>query len=140
MVENDNEILIVEDELIITKDLKILLKSLGYENITTAITGEDGIKKALSINPKLILMDIRLKKEIDGIQAVKQIKRINPEIPVIYISGYSDEDTKQRAESTNPLTYLSKPIKEDDIKEAVLKAFSKKENQLANTLWDTYKA
>ncbi|MFQ5824811.1 MAG: sigma 54-interacting transcriptional regulator [bacterium] len=104
-------ILIVEDELIVAKNMQNKLKRLGYDVPTLASSGDEAIKKAEQMRPRpnLVLMDIKLKGDIDGVEAAKQIRdRFN--IPVIYLTGYSDEKTLQRAKKTAPFGYVLKPI------------------------------
>jgi len=93
-------ILIVEDEGIEALDIQQRLISMGYDAPDIVSTGEEAITKAEEVFPDLVLMDIMLPGEIDGVAAAQQIKtRFN--IPIIYITAYADEDTLQRAKITN---------------------------------------
>lgn len=116
-------ILIVEDELIQSILLEKLVKSLGYTVIGKATTGADAISMALNLKPDLITMDISLQDDIDGIMATKSIQVKNM-IPVIYISGNSDKYNLERAEKTNFIDFIPKPVS----KECLAKSFSKAEN------------
>lgn len=107
-------ILIVEDENIVALDIKNRLKNLGYAVAGWATTGQDAIDQAARTSPDLILMDIRLRGEIDGITAAKQIST-QFGIPVIYLTAYSDEATLQRAKVTGPYGYLLKPFEDRDL-------------------------
>jgi PAS domain S-box-containing protein len=112
------QILIVEDESIIARDIRDCLESLGYQVPAIATTGLEAIKKATDLRPDLILMDIRLKGEMDGIQAAEQIwNRL--QIPIIYATGFSDRDTLERAKLTRPFGYILKPIEERELYAAV---------------------
>ena len=112
------QILVVEDESIIARDIRDCLENLGYEVPAIATTGAEAINKATSIHPDLILMDIRLKGEMDGIQAAEQIwSRL--QIPIIYATGFSDRDTLERAKLTRPFGYILKPIEERELYAAV---------------------
>jgi len=129
------KILVVEDEGIVAKDLQKCLKKIGYTVPTTASSGEEAIKKAAEICPDLVLMDIRLKGDIDGVEAARQIHEIL-KIPVIYLSAYTDEKTLERAKQTEPFGYIIKPFKERELYTTIEIAFSKykqekqlKENQ-----------
>jgi PAS domain S-box-containing protein len=107
-------ILIVEDENIVALDIKNRLKKLGYVVAGRAANGQAAIDKAAETRPDLILMDIRLKGEMDGIAAAEQIRdRLG--IPVIYLTAYSDEATLQRAKITEPYGFLIKPFEDRDL-------------------------
>lgn len=100
-------ILVVEDEAIVARDLQRRLQGLGYDVPVTSATGEHAIAQALEWRPELILMDIRLKGEIDGVEAALRIRRTF-DIPVIFLTAYADANTLDRAKITEPLdTYLS---------------------------------
>jgi signal transduction histidine kinase/DNA-binding response OmpR family regulator len=102
-------ILVVEDESIVSLDIQVQLGRLGYTVAEAAVSGEEAVRKAAEAAPDLVLMDIRLKGEMDGIQAAEQIReRFN--VPVIYLTAYSDNTTLQRAKVTEPSGYLLKPL------------------------------
>jgi PAS domain S-box-containing protein len=110
----DAKILIVEDEAIVAKDLQYRLNKFGYTVPEIASSGEEAINKALQISPDLVLMDIRLKGKMDGIEAAQEIyRRLN--IPVIYLTAYADDNTLERAKITEPFGYLIKPFKEKEL-------------------------
>ena len=115
-------ILIVEDELIQSILLEKLVKSLGYKVIGKATKGADAIKMAMDLKPDLITMDISLQDDIDGIVATQTIQE-NSMIPVIYISGNSDKYNFDRAEKTQFIDFIPKPVN----KETLSKSFSKAE-------------
>jgi PAS domain S-box-containing protein/putative nucleotidyltransferase with HDIG domain len=102
-------IMVVEDSGIVLLDIQKNLISLGYKVVATASTREEAIRKAEEIRPDLVLMDIRLGDEMGGIVAADTI-RDNFNIPVVFLTGYADEDTFQRAKITNPFGYLLKPF------------------------------
>lgn len=116
-------ILIVEDEMIQSILLEKLIKSLGYKVIGKVTTGADAIEMALRLKPDVITMDISLQDDIDGIMATKSIQEKSM-IPVIYISGNSDQYNYKRAETTNFIDFIPKPVN----KESLAKSFSKAEN------------
>ncbi|MDI3548938.1 MAG: two-component system, response regulator PdtaR [Methanobacterium sp.] len=97
-------ILIVEDEKITAEDIKNSLNSVGYEVPAIVSSGEGAIKAVEEFKPDLVLMDIRLEGEMDGIQAAEQI-RSRRGIPIIYLTAYSDEKTVQRAKLLNLWIY-----------------------------------
>ncbi|MCL1464116.1 GGDEF domain-containing response regulator [Argonema galeatum] len=107
-------ILVVEDESIVAIDLQNILENLGYKVAAIANTGIEAIQKADEIKPCLVLMDIRLKGEIDGIEAAEQILS-RFDIPVIYLTAYADEETLERAKKTSPFGYIIKPFEEREL-------------------------
>ncbi len=110
----ESRILIVEDEGIAALDLKKMLTALGYSAQDIVSTGEDAIREAGERHPDLVLMDIMLQGEIDGVTAAERIRALF-DIPVIYITAYTDEATLQRAKITEPYAYLVKPYKEREL-------------------------
>lgn len=108
------DVLVVEDESIVSKDIQHSLKKLGYNVVGAASTGERAIELALDLRPQVVLMDIMLKGEMTGIEAAEEIKRqIN--VPVIFLTAYADEGTLSKAKLTEPYGYILKPFKEIDI-------------------------
>jgi CheY-like chemotaxis protein len=107
-------ILIVEDESVVAKDIQTRLKGLGYAVSAIASSGEVAIQKAAGTHPDLVLMDIVLKGDVDGIEAASQIRsRLN--IPVLYLTAYTDEKTLERAKITEPFVYIIKPFQEREL-------------------------
>src|SRR5574340_18821 len=102
---NNAKILIVEDNKTIAQPLKTLLTQKGYWVIGIAPTGEDAVDIAHSMLPDLILMNIQLRGQLDGITACEQIKKI-ADIPILFLSGYADPDTFSCAMQQNPSGYL----------------------------------
>lgn len=111
-------IMVVEDQAIVAKDIKATLESLGYEVPAVAHTGEDAVQKVAQTSPDLILMDINLRGEMDGIQAAGQIHE-KADIPVIFLTAYSDQATLDRAKLTSPMAYLIKPFEESELRTAI---------------------
>jgi PAS domain S-box-containing protein len=108
------KILIVEDEGIEALDMQHRLESLGYTVSDIVSTGEEAVKKAGETRPDLILMDIMLQGEIDGVTAAEQI-HARYDIPFIYLTAYADENTLQRAKITAPHGYIVKPFQEREL-------------------------
>ena len=107
-------ILVVEDETIVSMDLQNSLKYLGYEVVGAAVSGPEAIAKADATRPDLVLMDIMLKGEMDGIQAAETIyARLG--IPVIFLTASTDDKTLQRAKVTEPFGYMIKPFEEREL-------------------------
>jgi len=102
-------ILLVEDELIVAEDIRRRLTAMGYSVVDCSTTGEGAIAQAETFRPDIVLMDIMLKGGMDGIEAAGRIKE-SMDIPIIYLTAYSDETTIERAKSTQPFGYLIKPF------------------------------
>jgi DNA-binding response OmpR family regulator len=112
------KILIVEDETIVSLDIKNALIKLGYE-ITNRVTNcDDAVSSVIENKPDLIFMDINLKNSKDGIETAEVILKVQY-IPIIYLTAYSDEDTISRAIKTDPVGYVIKPFKREDLHIAV---------------------
>jgi len=111
---SNSRILIVEDEGIIAKDIQNTLNRSGYSVVGIASSGEEAIKKAMEIHPDLVLMDIVLKGAMDGVEAAEHI-RDHFDIPVVYLTAYSDDTTLQRAKITEPFGYILKPFQEKEL-------------------------
>lgn len=132
------KILVVEDEGLTAMELQRKLKFWGYEVPTFAFSRKEAVKKAEKIKPDLILMDIVLKGEGDGIDAVNEIKN-ELDIPIIYLTAYSDEKTLKRADSTEPFDYIMKPFEENTLHRSIEKAlqrhkFEKKLKEMGESL------
>ena len=117
-------VLVVEDESIVSKDIQHSLKKLGYNVVGAANTGEQAVQLALEHHPDIILMDIMLKGEMNGIEAAEAIRR-ETSIPVIFLTAYADESTLARAKVTQPHGYIIKPFKEIDIHTSIEMALYK---------------
>ncbi|MDD3806511.1 MAG: response regulator [Candidatus Marinimicrobia bacterium] len=112
------KIVIIEDENIIADDLKLTLESWGFEDVITVSSAEALLDHYDEIKPDLLLMDIKLRGKIDGVEAVNIIhKKYNT--PVIYITAYANKETIERAAETHPIAYLIKPFEEYRLKEIV---------------------
>ncbi len=124
-------IMIAEDESIIAMDIRNTLTNLGYSICAIVSSGEEAVEKAIELVPDLILMDIKLKGEIDGINAVKQLKK-KLNIPAVYITAHTNEQTFKRAIETEPYGYLLKPVGKNDLYTTIETALHRNalENQL----------
>ncbi len=111
----DVKILVVEDESIIALNIKKKLKSFGYTVPAIVSTGEEAIKMTEITFPDLILMDVMLKGDMDGVQAIEEIRK-RFDIPVIYLTAYSDDEVLERAKLTQPYGYIVKPFKANDLR------------------------
>ena len=112
------DVLIVEDEPLVAADLAETLEKLGYRISAVVDSGVDAIRRAEKWRPSLVLMDIGLKGEIDGVIAAAYIHdKLN--IPIVYLTGNADEEVVERVKVTNPYGFLLKPFKEIELKMAI---------------------
>lgn len=120
------KILVVEDERITGEDIKMGLESAGYTVPSIVSSGEEAIQEVEKFLPDLVLMDIRLNGEMDGIEAAENI-RSRFKIPVIYLTAFSDENTVKRAKETQPsgfiikkpFGFLHKPFDDNELQTAI---------------------
>ncbi len=117
-------ILVVEDEPIVAEDIASRLTRMGYEVVGVIESGEAAIALAEATLPSLVLMDIILEGELDGIDAAEWL-RTNLEIPVVYLTANADESTLQRAKATIPFGYILKPFKERELQATIEIAISR---------------
>ncbi|MDP2799885.1 MAG: response regulator, partial [Deltaproteobacteria bacterium] len=127
----ETKILVVEDEGIVAEDIRRSLQNLGYTVSAVVSSGQEAVKKAEEYKPDLVLMDIVLKGEIDGIEAANQI-RLCFNIPVVYLTAYADERTMDRAKVTEPFGYIVKPFEDRELRMTIEMALykHKTENKL----------
>lgn len=107
-------ILVVEDEAIVSADIQDRLKTFGYAVSAAADTGAAALRLAGETKPDLVLMDINLNGELDGIETARLIRERH-QLPVVYLSAYSDSETLDRAKITQPFGYLLKPLEEREL-------------------------
>ena len=127
------KILIVEDEFIIAMDMKMKLEELGYQVIGIKNSGEQAIKKIQESKPHLILMDVLLKGEMDGIDATHEIWN-RFKIPVLYITAHSDNTTISRIEESPCQGFLNKPVNSDELKTGIERALIKPPQHVTNKI------
>lgn len=117
-------VLVVEDESIVSKDIQHSLKKLGYNVVGAAATGEKALELVASENPDIVLMDIMLKGDMTGIDTAAKVKETKG-IPVIFLTAYADESTLAKAKITEPYGYIIKPFKEIDLHTSIEMALYK---------------
>ncbi len=117
-------VLVIEDESIVSKDIQHSLKKLGYEVVGSAPSGEKAVELALELKPSVILMDIMLKGDMNGIEASAEIKK-TLNVPIIFLTAYADENTLEKAKITEPYAYIIKPFKEIDLHTSIEMALYK---------------
>jgi len=118
MTSSKISILVVEDESIIAMELKDRLEKLGYEVPAVISTGEEAIKIVDEVQPNLVMMDIMLEGTVDGVEATRQINK-HYDIPIVYLTAYSDDNTLERAKLTQPYGYVLKPFDERELYTAI---------------------
>ncbi len=118
------KILLVEDNKTIAKFVKLALTQEGYSVCAVAGSGEKAIELANSTHPDLILMNIKLEGRIDGVEACEEIKKIN-DIPVIFVSAYTDSEIITKAKRCDPRDYVVKPFKVRGLLKRVAKEINK---------------
>ncbi|MBN8583629.1 MAG: PAS domain S-box protein [Ignavibacteria bacterium] len=117
-------IMVVEDEGIIAQDIKNCLEGLGYIVPDVVFTGKEAILRAEELRPDLVLMDIVLKGDIDGIETAAEIRK-KYNIPIVYLTAYEDDRTLKRAKMTEPLGYILKPFEERYLRSSIEMALYK---------------
>ena len=118
------KLLLVEDEFLIAALLRRNLMLVGYDVCELVSTGEEAVERAEQEQPDFILMDVRLGGKMDGIEAAREIHQ-RFQIPIIFMTGYSDKERVAQAKELNPLAYLVKPVTPDDIKPIIDSALKK---------------
>src|SRR5512140_1988055 len=118
------QIMIVEDQGIVAQDLRNTLLGLGYSVPAVVSTGPEAIARAEELHPDLILMDIVLHGDLDGVETAREIRR-RADIPIVYLTAYADERTLERAKRTGPFGYIIKPFEDRDVSTTVEVALHK---------------
>lgn len=126
------KILVVEDEMIIGAKISMQLTNLGYEVSGLLPRGEDVQAHIATNKPDIILLDINLKGRLDGIETAKLIS-LQGKIPIIYLTANSDEATFNRAKTTKPAAFISKPFKQLDLQRAIELTISRMDESLPET-------
>ena len=119
------KILLVEDDDIIAKVEDWRLKNMGYEVAGRALSGAEAMDLVAKTRPDLVLMDINIQGEIDGIETAKRIKK-QFSIPVVYVTSHSDGPTLDRAKATQPDGFIVKPFEDNDLRVGIELALKKK--------------
>jgi two-component system, cell cycle sensor histidine kinase and response regulator CckA len=121
-----SRILIVEDEILVREDIEDCLEDLGHEVVSVASTGAEALSQIPTARPDLVLMDIRLKGDMDGVETARKI-RINFRLPVIFLTAHADDATLQRAKAADPVGYIVKPFAETTVNAVIQTALHKHE-------------
>jgi CheY-like chemotaxis protein len=118
------KILLVEDDDVIAKVADWRLKNLGYTVCGRATSGAEAMELVVNARPDLVLMDINIKGDVDGIETAKMIKD-GFKIPVVYVTSHSDGPTLERAKATHPDGFIVKPFDDKDLRVAIQLALNK---------------
>ena len=113
-----SRVLIVEDEGLIAHDIAARLEQAGYEVAGIAESGEETLRKVAESAPHLILMDIRIKGDLDGIETAARVQQ-KFDVPIIYLTAHSDRQTLDRAKLTAPFGYLTKPLQQANLQTSI---------------------
>ena len=116
---NKPKILIVEDEGLTAFALQRKLKKWGYDVPNFTVSGKDAIKKAFSMDPDLIILDINLKGRLNGLEAAEKILKIQ-DVPIIFTTAYDDEKISKRAYEIGAADYIIKPYEDHELKVKIL--------------------
>jgi DNA-binding NtrC family response regulator len=115
---------VVEDDFITAKSLQHTLEELGYRVVGTAASGEEALKKISYLRPDLVLMDIRLKGEMDGVFTAQRVQS-QFDIPVVYLTAFSDDDTVKRVLHSRSYGFIVKPYTAEELFSVIEKALRK---------------
>lgn len=126
------KILIVEDEMVIATNLSMQLTKFGYEVVGILSRGTDAIQCISTTPPDIVLLDIQIKGDLDGIEVAKAVQKIQP-VPIIYLTSNTDDATFERAKATAPYAFISKPYKKRDLKHAIELTIDRIEKEQQNT-------
>ena len=124
MSEDSIKILIVEDEQIVAVDIESILQRLGYRVVGAAGCGEEACRMAAESVPDLVLMDVRIDGSMDGIETARRIRQTS-DVPVVFLTAYTDDETLDRAKEIEPYGYLVKPFAERDLQATIEVALHK---------------
>jgi two-component system, response regulator PdtaR len=119
-----SKIVLVEDEFIIAMVLEKQLQKFGYNLVAKVTNGKDAIEAVRQHEPDLVIMDIKIDGDMDGIDAMNAIRNFS-QVPVIYMSGNSDSGTRDRAAETMPVDYMVKPIPIQELNNSIIKGLAK---------------
>jgi CheY-like chemotaxis protein len=118
-----NKIMIVEDESIMALSLKMVFRNCGYEVFEPVAKGEDAVTLVEESRPDLILIDFVLAGKMDGLEVAGQI-RLRHDMPIIFMTGYNDDEVLERMKNITGSTYLIKPFTPDEVLQAVEQALN----------------
>jgi CheY-like chemotaxis protein len=121
MTVHEKKILIVEDEAIAAMAIEDMIEKMGYQVCASVSFGEEAVRIAFAERPDIVLLDIHIHGQIDGIEAAARIREMN--IPIIFTTGYFDARMKKKAAALKPVAYLVKPLDHDQLKSIIDSVF-----------------
>jgi two-component system, cell cycle sensor histidine kinase and response regulator CckA len=124
--EMKTSIMVVEDEIVIAHDIRRILTGFGYDVLPLVATGSDALRTAEARTPDLVLMDIKLKGAMDGVETAGRLQEKHG-TPIVYLTSHSDETTLARAKQTNPFGYIIKPFTDRELRTCIEVALGKHE-------------
>ena len=124
------KILIVEDEAVVALAIQTQLVRLGFEVVATCDSGREAIQTTAEAPPDLVMMDIKINGDMDGVDTAKHIRSVF-DVPVVYLTSYSDDATLERAKVTEPFGYLLKPFDDLTLKTTIEMALHKHKMETA---------
>jgi two-component system, response regulator PdtaR len=117
---NRHSVLIAEDEAIIAEDLRLLLRDSGYDVTAVVCTGQEAIERVDEFPPDLLIMDVRLQGNLDGVETAKMI-RSSHDMPILYLTAFADDALLEKTAVTAPCCIAFKPFLEEDLMRLVRK-------------------
>jgi len=117
-------IVLVEDEMIVLEDLRRRLVGMGYDVVATAASGREAVEMASTHRPDIVVMDISLRGDMDGVEAAGRIFD-STGIPIVYVTGLGDPETMQRAQLTPGFSFVLKPVEDHELKYVIELALHK---------------
>jgi DNA-binding NarL/FixJ family response regulator len=114
-------LLVVEDDALIAMDLAVSVGELGGQVVAVAVTAQDAMRLAAELHPDVVLMDVRLRGQPDGIEAAEMIQRRGP-MPIVFVTGNSDLDTMQRMARLSTAQVILKPVLINELRDAIIRA------------------
>lgn len=134
------KIFVVEDENIVSMDIRFSLGQLGYEIAGYAVSGEEALRKIGDARPDLVLMDIHLKGEMTGIEAAREI-RSRYSLPIVFLTAFADQDTLAQAQLAEPFGYILKPFDERELNSVItISLYKHRVDQNVRNLQERYRA
>ncbi|MFN4090127.1 MAG: response regulator [Alphaproteobacteria bacterium] len=115
-------ILVVEDELLVGLDIACMLEERGYEVVDVVDSGARALDTAARERPDLVLMDITIRGTMDGVQTAQAIHDRSGDVPVVFVTSYTEGPLRERAEATHPAGYVTKPFSPPELERAVRRA------------------
>ncbi len=126
--QKTGKVFIVEDDMLLSMVEERLIRKLGYDVVGKADKGVDAVEQISQLNPDVVVMDISLNGEIDGVETVQKIRE-KSDIPVIYLSGSGDRYNYERAKKTGFVDYLQKPVTSADLEQPLKSALNQNSSE-----------